>query len=285
MLQLRTLRLRRRRRQWAWERPLRRLSPHVRKPRLRGLKTHQHLGVAREGPRLQTRFLLLSRLRSSGGSTKKMTLTNTSRRTRRLDWRARRRSRHRPLPLPRPQPAKSDRLYVCVGIGPRFIFRQRPQASGPASSGTVAGGPESVQIVAQSQGGSLALERPGLAGPDGSVGAPSKAEACGLAWVAFGPALAPGKASGPASAPSKAESSGFEGAAGATHAAEDSVHGKGDSVQEAASTATGSGCGWLLKKGESSKLKAADYEPQPTKRRNVPPSFKIASIFAGRKER
>ena len=140
------------------------------------------------------------------------------------------------------------------------------QASGPASSGTVAGGPESVQIVAQSEGGSFALERPGLAGPDGSVGAPSEAEAYGLAWVAFGSALAPGKASGPASAPSKAESSGFGGAAGATHAAEDSVHGKGDSVQEAASTATGSGCGWLLEKGESSKQKAADSEPAPTKK-------------------
>ena len=37
----------------------------MRKPRLRGLKPHQHLGVAREWPRLQTRFLLLSRLRSS----------------------------------------------------------------------------------------------------------------------------------------------------------------------------------------------------------------------------
>ena len=159
------------------------------------------------------------------------------------------------------------------------------QASGPASSGTVAGGPESVQIVAQSQGGSFALERLGPAGPDGSVGAPSQAEASGLAWVAFGSALAPGKASGPASAPSKAESSGFEGAAGATHAAEDSVHGKGDSVQEAASTATGSGCSWLLEKGESSKLKAADYEPPPTKRRKVPPSFKIASMFGGCKER
>ena len=119
----------------------------------------------------------------------------------------------------------------------------------------------------------------------GSVGAPSKAEAYGLAWVAFGPALAPGKASGPASAPSKAESSGFGGAAGATHAAEDSVHGKGDSVQEAASTATGSGCGWLLEKGESSKQKAADYEPPPNKRRKMPPSLKIESMFAGRKER
>ena len=119
----------------------------------------------------------------------------------------------------------------------------------------------------------------------GSVGAPSKAEAYGLAWVAFGPALAPGKASGPASAPSKAESSGFEGAAGATHAAEDSVHGKGDSVQEATSTATGSGCAWLHNKSESSKAKAADHEPPPRKYRKVPPSFKIASMFGGYKER